>query len=132
MAIPSGGTELPTTTAARRPRGPSFRPDRVRALPHRVVVGLVAAVIGITASSAVTMAQGLTLPAVTGTAAVGRVELALNDAGRPDPFATDGRARELAVSVLVPRRPGIVRHGRAIPAADLGGPRQRRGTCPRT
>ena len=48
------------------------------------------------------MAQGLTLPAVTGTSVVGRTELALTDATRPDPFATDGRARELAVWIWYP------------------------------
>jgi dienelactone hydrolase len=66
------------------------------------VVGLVAAVIGLTASSAVTMADELTFPPVTGRAAVGRVELGLKDAGRPDPFATDGIARELAVWIWYP------------------------------
>jgi hypothetical protein len=57
---------------------------------------------GITASSAVTLAQQHTLPAVTGDASVGRIELALTDAGRPDPFATDGGARELAVWIWYP------------------------------
>ena len=102
MSIHSGGIGLPTAAAARRPRGPAVRPGRVFGLRHRIVVSLVAGVIGITATGAVTMAQELTLPAVTGTAAVGRTELTLTDAGRPDPFATDGRARELAVWIWYP------------------------------
>jgi dienelactone hydrolase len=102
MSIHSGGIGLPTAAAARRPRGPAVRPGRAFGLRHRVVVSLVAGVIGITATGAVTMAQELTLPAVTGTAAVGRTELTLTDAGRPDPFAPDGRARELAVWIWYP------------------------------
>ena len=102
MPIHSGATGLPTVAAARRPRGPAVRPGRVFGLRHRIIVSLLAGVIGITATGAVTMAQELTLPAVTGTAAVGRTELALTDAGRPDPFATDGRARELAVWIWYP------------------------------
>jgi pimeloyl-ACP methyl ester carboxylesterase len=62
----------------------------------------VAGVVGITASGAVTMAQELTLPDVTGTSIVGRTELALTDAGRPDPFATDGSPRELTVWIWYP------------------------------
>ena len=102
MSIPAGGMGLPTAAAARRPRGPAAHPGRVFGLPHRIVVSLVAAVIGLTGSNAVTMAQELTLPAVTGTSVVGRTELALTDATRPDPFATDGRARELAVWIWYP------------------------------
>jgi pimeloyl-ACP methyl ester carboxylesterase len=68
----------------------------------RLTVGVVAGVMGITASSAVTLAQQHTLPAVTGDAPVGRIELALTDSGRPDPFATDGRPRELAVWIWYP------------------------------
>jgi dienelactone hydrolase len=50
--------------------------------------------------------QGRTLPAVTGAAAVGRTELALTDASRPDPFASDGRTRELAVWIWYPAADG--------------------------
>ena len=39
---------------------------------------------------------------MTGTSVVGRTELALTDAARPDPFAADGRARELAVWIWYP------------------------------
>ncbi len=102
MSIHSGGIGLPTSTTAQRHLGPTVRPGRLLGLPHRVVVSLVAAVIGITASSAVTMAQEFRLPAVTGTSVVGRTELALTDAARPDPFASDGRARELAVWIWYP------------------------------
>ena len=86
----------------RRHREPDFGPGRVFGLRRRVVVGLVAGFVGITVASAVTMAQELTLPAVTGSSIVGRTELALTDDGRADPFATDGRARELAVWIWYP------------------------------
>ena len=46
--------------------------------------------------------QSRTLPAVTGPSAVGRTEIALRDADRPDPFSTDGRLRELAVWLWYP------------------------------
>lgn len=72
------------------------RPGRTRG-----VLALIAGVLGIT-SSAVSLAAELRLPAVTGTAPVGRIELALKDAGRPDPFATDGSARELVVWIWYP------------------------------
>jgi dienelactone hydrolase len=72
-----------------------------RGAPY-VVAGLVSAVIGITATGAVTVAQEVTLPAVTGSFSVGRTELALSDAARPDPFAVDGRARELAIWIWYP------------------------------
>ena len=68
---PSTGT--PPQRASRTTRGLGLT-HRAR----RLIVGLVAGVIGITATGAVTMAQELTLPAVTGTAAVGRTELALD------------------------------------------------------
>jgi len=106
MSIPAGRMGLPTATTAQRPRGPTGRPGRVFGLPHRVVVSLVAAVIGLTASSAVTMAEEFRLPAVTGTCIVGRTELALTDATRPDPFAADARPRELAVWIWYPATAG--------------------------
>jgi pimeloyl-ACP methyl ester carboxylesterase len=102
MSIPAGGTGLPTATTAQRHPGPTVRVGRAFGLPHGVVVSLAAAVIGLTGSSAVTMAQELTLPAVTGPSLVGRTELALTDADRPDPFSADGRARELAVWIWYP------------------------------
>jgi dienelactone hydrolase len=68
---------------------------------------------GVTASGAITTAQGLALPAVTGSSMVGRTELAMTDATRADPFATDGRARELAVWIWYPAVPGAT--GAAAP-----------------
>jgi dienelactone hydrolase len=50
--------------------------------------------------------QSRTLPAVTGPATVGRTAIALTDAARPDPFATDGRLRELVVWIWYPTAPG--------------------------
>jgi dienelactone hydrolase len=43
---------------------------------------------------------------VTGSSLVGRTELALTDTSRPDPFATDGRPRELAVWIRYPAAAG--------------------------
>jgi len=62
--------------------------------------------LGIAATGAVAMADGLSLPAVTGVFAVGRTEFALTDAGRPDPFTADGRPRELAVWIWYPAPAG--------------------------
>jgi dienelactone hydrolase len=67
-----------------------------------LVVGLVVVIVALTAFSALMRVQSRTLPAVTGPSAVGRTEIALTDAGRPDPFAADGRARELAVWIWYP------------------------------
>ena len=49
-------------------------------------------------------ARQLTLP--TGSAAVGRIELALTDSARVDPFASDGRVREVAVWIWYPTARG--------------------------
>jgi dienelactone hydrolase len=68
----------------------------------RLFVGLVVGILIFVGFSAVMRSQARTLPAVTGAAAVGRTELALRDTGRLDPFATDGRARELAVWIWYP------------------------------
>ena len=68
----------------------------------RVLLGVIVAILIAVAFSAVARVQTRTLPAVTGTASVGRVELALRDSGRIDPFASDGRTRELAVWIWYP------------------------------
>lgn len=102
MSIRAGDKGPRTASSGHRHREPAIRPDRLPGLRRRAVVGLVAGVVGITVSSVVTMAQELTLPAVTGSSIVGRTELALTDDGRADPFATDGRARELAVWIWYP------------------------------
>jgi pimeloyl-ACP methyl ester carboxylesterase len=68
----------------------------------RVVAGIVIGVAIFLAFSAIMSIQLVTLPAVTGPENVGRVALALEDAGRVDPFATDGRARELSVWIWYP------------------------------
>jgi dienelactone hydrolase len=72
----------------------------------RVLVGLMAGILIFVGFSAVMRVQSRTLPAVTGAAAVGRIELALRDGARPDPFATDGRTRELAVWIWYPAAEG--------------------------
>ena len=68
----------------------------------RVLVGVVAGIAIFVAFSVVMRVQGVSLPAPTGPMPVGRTEIALNDAGRVDPFFTDGRTRELAVWIWYP------------------------------
>ena len=89
------------------------RSKRAKSLPVRILRffgGLAAAVlIGVlvaTAFSAVMRSQTRTLPAVTGPSIVGRTEVALTAPSRPDPFATDGRPRELDVWIWYPAVPG--------------------------
>ena len=79
----------------------------------RVFLGLFLGILIFVGFSAVMRVQSRTLPAVTGAAAVGRTELALNDAARPDPFASDGRTRELAVWIWYPTVEGAL--GEAAP-----------------
>src|SRR5207244_3441742 len=62
---------------------------------------LVLVVIGV-GSSSVARAQARQLAAPTGPSAVGRIELALTDPARVDPFLSDGHARELAVWIWYP------------------------------
>jgi predicted dienelactone hydrolase len=62
----------------------------------------VAGIVIFVAFSAVMRVQGVTLPDPTGPLAVGRTEIALEDAERLDPFFTDGRTRELAVWIWYP------------------------------
>lgn len=57
---------------------------------------------GLTGASAILRTQSRALPTPTGPNAVGRVELALDDTGRVDPFGTDGRTREIAVWIWYP------------------------------
>ncbi len=68
----------------------------------RVLLGIVIAVGIFVAFASVMRLQHVSLPAVTGGSAVGRTEIALNDTGRTDPFATDGRSRDLAVWIWYP------------------------------
>ena len=56
--------------------------------------------------SGVARAQTRQLTTPTGPSAVGRVELALTDSSRVDPFASDGRAREIAVWIWYPAAKG--------------------------
>jgi predicted dienelactone hydrolase len=68
----------------------------------RVTTGVVVAVVIFLAFSAVMRVQSVTLPDPTGPSAVGRIEVGLTDAARIDPFATDGRTREIAVWIWYP------------------------------
>ena len=79
----------------------------------RVITGVVVAVVIFVAFSAVMRVQSVTLPDPTGSSAVGRTEVALNDTARPDPFASDGRNREIAVWIWYPAIDGA-----SGPAAD--------------
>jgi alpha-beta hydrolase superfamily lysophospholipase len=57
-------------------------------------------------ASGVARVQARQLAEPTGPSAVGRIELALTDAARVDPFASDGRAREIAVWIWYPTAKG--------------------------
>lgn len=97
-AVPAiADTALPTGRRVSMPR-----PRAVLIGIGRVLIGVLAAIAIFIAFSVVMRVQTVTLPAVTGEAAVGRTEIALNDAGRVDPFFTDGRTRELAVWIWYP------------------------------
>jgi dienelactone hydrolase len=56
----------------------------------------------LTGASAVVRSQSRQMLPPTGSDAVGRVELALNDTARVDPFASDGRTRQIAVWIWYP------------------------------
>jgi predicted dienelactone hydrolase len=56
----------------------------------------------VVATAAFTSGQEVTLPSTTGSSPVGRVELALTDSARTDPFFSDGRKRELAIWLWYP------------------------------
>ena len=96
-------------TAARavteQPSGLDLMPRRsggvLRGL-GRLFLGIVIGVGIFVAFSAVMRLQSVTIPTPTGSAPVGRTELALDDTGRVDPFASDGRSRELAVWIWYP------------------------------
>src|SRR5439155_1625592 len=57
-------------------------------------------------ASGVARVQARQLAEPTGPSAVGRIELALTDAARIDPFASDGRPREIAVWIWYPTAKG--------------------------
>jgi dienelactone hydrolase len=57
-------------------------------------------------ASGVARVQARQLAEPTGPSAVGRIELALTDAARVDPFANDGRPREIAVWIWYPTAKG--------------------------
>jgi dienelactone hydrolase len=66
-----------------------------------LVAVLVLVVAGLTGLSAIVRGSERQLPAPTGPNTVGRIEMAL-DTGQPDPFAPDGRTRELSVWIWYP------------------------------
>ena len=76
------------------------------------MVGVIGGIAIFVAFSAVMRAQSVALPEPTGQSMVGRIELALADA-RVDPFASDGRNREIAVWIWYPAADGA-----SSPTAD--------------
>jgi dienelactone hydrolase len=68
----------------------------------RLIVGIILGVLIFVGFSAVMRLQSVSLPAPTGTAQVGRIELALLDNHRPDPFVSGAAMRELAVWIWYP------------------------------
>ena len=99
-AVPSALPQQPRRLAGIRAWRPSGR-GFLRGL-GRVLLGIVIAVAMFVVFASVMRLQHVSLPAVTGASAVGRTEIALNDTGRTDPFATDGRSRELAIWIWYP------------------------------
>ena len=69
------------------------------------VAVLTVMVVGVGASG-VARVQARQLAEPTGASAVGRIGLALTDAARVDPFASDGRPREIAVWIWYPAAKG--------------------------
>ena len=69
-------------------------------------VVLLAIVVAGVGASGVARGQAHQLAAPTGPSAVGRIEIALTDSARVDPFASDGRPREIAVWIWYPTAPG--------------------------
>ena len=90
---------LPDSRAAGRR---TSRPARALRIASRLAVGLLALAVGLAALGAVMRSQTRTMPAPTGIFPVGRIELALADTSRTDPFMNDARARELAVWIWYP------------------------------
>jgi len=93
---------LPDTSAA-------IRRSPVRTAGHwalRIIgwglLAVIVLVLLLLAYAAVMRTQPVTLPAPTGQSLVGRTEIAMTDTSRVDPFATDGRKRELAVWIWYP------------------------------
>jgi dienelactone hydrolase len=99
-AVPSALPQQPRRLSGVRSWRPSGR-GFLRGL-GRVLLGVVIAVAIFVAVASVMRLQHASLPAVTGGSAVGRTEIALTDTLRTDPFATDGRSRELAVWIWYP------------------------------
>jgi dienelactone hydrolase len=71
-----------------------------------LVITLVAIIIVVVAVSAVARGQTRQLATPTGPLAVGRIELALTDQARPDPFVTPEHPRELSVWIWYPTSKG--------------------------
>jgi dienelactone hydrolase len=71
-----------------------------------LVAGLLVVVVIAVGASGVARVQARQLPLPTGPSAVGRVELALTDSARVDPFASDGRPREIPVWLWYPTAKG--------------------------
>jgi dienelactone hydrolase len=66
------------------------------------LVAIIGVLVAGVAVSGVARGQDHQLAMPTGPSAVGRIELALTDSARVDPFASDGRQREIAVWIWYP------------------------------
>lgn len=115
MSVDTGAISATAPRTSNRVRMPRRRDVLIGI--GRVLVGVLAAIAIFIGFSVIMRGQSVTLPAVTGEAAVGRTEIALNDIGRSDPFASDGRTRELAVWIWYPAVNGSV--GAAAPYLPL-------------
>ena len=97
--------------AARRRGG--ARPGYIRSVLRRIgkglailVVTLLVVIVVAVGASAVVRGLARQLAAPTGPSAVGRIELALTDSARTDPFLDTGRPRELSVWIWYPTPKG--------------------------
>src|SRR5512138_2345568 len=71
-----------------------------------LLAALLVVIVVAVGASAVARGQSRQLAAPTGQFAVGRIEIALTDAARVDPFLAGGRPRELAVWIWYPTAKG--------------------------
>jgi len=106
MNVAVGPRAMDRGNAVPRPKSKRPLPVRLLRFLGGLVLALVIGVLVAVAFSAVMRSQSRTLPAPTGPSLVGRTALALTDSSRTDPFATDGRLRELAVWIWYPATAG--------------------------
>jgi predicted dienelactone hydrolase len=106
MSIPGRASASPRASAVGRSRAPKRLSIRILRFVGGLLLALLIGVLTAAALSAVMRSQVRTLPVVTGPSPVGRTAIALTDTARLDPFATDGRSRELTVWIWYPAAAG--------------------------